>query len=107
MKDINEYIQQLNIEEADELQIKLLTDALEQYFTAKEGITELTIKNRFGDIIPHPLIKVANDALIQVQKILRLFPTSPLDRKKINGEDKKEEESPLLQFMNEDEIEQR
>lgn len=56
--------------------------------------TGLTVQDRFNSTIPHPLVKVKNDASIQLQKLLIEFLLTKKSALRINDINS-EEETPL------------
>ena len=67
------------------LSLALLQDNLYMFFNCKERIKKdgLMITNRFGVQEKHPLIKVQNDAQIQIIKLINEFGLSPKSLAKI------------------------
>ena len=66
----------------------------------KDGIM---VNDRFGAQIKHPLIKVQNDAQIQIVKLIAEFGLTPKAATKLNGDDVEEdEESTIETFLNND-----
>nr|WP_320038865.1 P27 family phage terminase small subunit [uncultured Bacteroides sp.] len=60
----------------------------------------LTVTDRFGALVKHPLIKVMQDANIQVIKLTDLFGLSLKSNQNLSINDKKEDENDVLtQFL--------
>lgn len=59
----------------------------------------LTVLDRFNSTVAHPLIKVKNDASIQLQKLLIEFLLTKKSALRINDVTS-EDDSPLMQFVN-------
>ncbi len=62
-------------------------------------IDGLTVTDRFGALVKHPLIKVMQDANIQVIKLIDLFGLSLKSNQKLVIEDNKDDDSPLSLFL--------
>lgn len=61
----------------------------------------MLIKDRFGSLIQHPLIKIKNDAQIQLQKLLIEFLlTKKSEIKNNDSSTENDDESPLMNFVN-------
>lgn len=71
------------------LSLSILEDNLQMFFECKERIKQdgLMITNRFGVAEKHPLIKVQNDAQIQIIKLLNEFGLTPKSVAKIRNEE--------------------
>lgn len=82
--------------------LAILADNYELYSNCKQQIKKdgLMISDRFGTLVKHPLLKVQNDAQIQIIKLLNEFGLTPKSASKLNIEEQ-EEETPLTNFLNE------
>jgi len=74
--------------------LMMLADNYELFFNCRQQIKKdgLMIQNRFGNYDKHPLIKVQNDAQIQIVKLVQEFGLSPRSIAKINVENNDEDE---------------
>lgn len=82
--------------------LMMLADNLEMFIQCRKQIKEtgLLITNRFGVLEKNSLIKVQNDAQIQIVKLLNEFALTPKSAEKIK-EVEEYDDSPLAQFLNE------
>lgn len=82
--------------------LMMLADNLEMFIQCRKQIKEtgLLITNRFGVLEKNSLIKVQNDAQIQIVKLLNEFALTPKSAEKIK-EVEEDDDSPLAQFLNE------
>jgi P27 family predicted phage terminase small subunit len=89
--------------------LTMLSNNYNNYIKATKLINAegLQIKNRFGDYIAHPLIKVAENANIQCLKLLLQFGLTKYSATKIGEIPEAEEDSPLLNFAKSKKIEKR
>lgn len=87
--------------------LMMLADNLEVFIQCRKQIKEtgLMIINRFNVLEKNPLIKVQNDAQIQIVKLLNEFALTPKSAEKIK--EVEEDDSPLSQFLNENNKEVR
>ncbi|MCR8874881.1 P27 family phage terminase small subunit [Phocaeicola barnesiae] len=90
------------------MSLMMLADNLEMFIQCRKQIkdTGLMITNRFNVLEKNPLIKVQNDAQIQIVKLLNEFALTPKSAEKIK-EVEEEDNSPLTQFLNENNKEVR
>ena len=90
------------------MSLMMLADNLEMFIQCRKQIKEtgLLITNRFGVLEKNSLIKVQNDAQIQIVKLLNEFALTPKSAEKIK-EVEEEDNSPLAQFLNENNKEVR
>lgn len=74
--------------------LMLLANNYETFWKCAEKIKEdgLTVTDRFGAIVKHPLIKVQNDAQIQLVKLVNEFGISPKSIKNLSVTDTSEED---------------
>lgn len=84
------------------LSLQMLADNLNMFFKCRDQITEdgIFIENKFGNLDKHPLIKVQNDAQIQIVKLLNEFGLSPKSVGRLKIEDT-EEDDLLNELINE------
>lgn len=83
------------------LAIQLLADNFEIYQRARESVIKdgLIIKDRFEIEQPNKMIKVMNDAQIQIQKLLIEFGLTLKSNKKLSLEEELEDTSAFGQFL--------
>lgn len=89
-------------DEVDELAMNLIAFNYSLFLSAIEEIEEngITSKGSRGNLIQNPAIKVANDAQIQLMKLMEKYGMTSKDRKKLfQSESEIDEESPLMQFI--------
>ena len=89
-------------DEIDELSMNLIAYNYSLFLSAIEEIEEngITSKGSRGNEIQNPAIKVANDAQIQLMKLMEKYGMTSKDRKKLFQSDSEiDEESPLMQFI--------
>ena len=103
VKNIKKYIKDNS--RYDSIDDSLLTSLEDSYATLLESKAiidseGLTTRNRFGDMIAHPAIKIGNDAKVQVNKALEALGVTGKQRFKSNIE-VQEEESLLDKFSKE------
>lgn len=82
--------------------ISMLEQNFDLFLKCKKALENdgLTVRDRFGNVQKHPLIKVMQDSNIQVLKLINEFALSPKSSKKIidtNTTD--DDDSPLNQFF--------
>lgn len=89
-------------DEIDELAMNLIAFNYSLFLSAIEEIEEngITSKGSRGNSIQNPSIKVANDAQVQLMKLMEKYGMTSKDRKKLFQNDSEiDEESPLMQFI--------
>lgn len=88
--------------------LSMLADNYSIFIQCRDKIKDdgLMILDRFGSAIKHPLIKVQNDAQIQLVKLLQEFGLTPKSVARLNNNEDTEDDSPLSIFLN-NEIEKR
>lgn len=61
------------------LSLQMLADNLNMFFQCREQIATdgIFVENKFGNMDKHPLIKVQNDAQIQIVKLLQQYGLTP------------------------------
>lgn len=76
------------------LSLQMLADNLNMFFKCRDQIAEdgIFIENKFGNMDKHPLIKVQNDAQIQIVKLLNEFGLSPKSVARLKIEDTEEDD---------------
>lgn len=76
------------------LSLQMLADNLNMFFKCRDQIAEdgIFIENKFGNLDKHPLIKVQNDAQIQIVKLLNEFGLSPKSVARLKIEDTEEDD---------------
>lgn len=104
---MNQVVQALQdngqLENIDTAAIDMLAVNLNIIYTASNLIeTDGVIStNDKGQSVPHPAIKILNDAQRKAMEIMKDYGLTALARKKLNkGVTEQEEESPLMQFFN-------
>ena len=107
---VHSYLQKKfgNINDEWVMSLMMLADNLEMFIQCRKQIKEtgLMITNRFNVLEKNPLIKVQNDSQIQIVKLLNEFALTPKSAEKIK-EVEEEDNSPLTQFLNENNKEVR
>lgn len=89
-------------DEVDELAMNLIAYNYSIFLSAIEEIEKfgMTSKGSRGNSIQNPAIKVANDAQIQLMKLMEKYGMTSKDRKKLFQSDSEiDDESPLMQFI--------
>lgn len=83
------------------MSLMMLADNLEMFIQCRKQIKEtgLLITNRFGVLEKNSLIKVQNDAQIQIVKLLNEFALTPKSAEKITKEVEEDDDSPLSAFL--------
>lgn len=83
------------------LSLQMLADNLNMFFQCREQIATdgIFVENKFGNMDKHPLIKVQNDAQIQIVKLLNEFGLSPKSLGRLKVEDNEDDEL-LNQILN-------
>ena len=83
------------------LSLQMLADNLNMFFQCREQIATdgIFVENKFGNMDKHPLIKVQNDAQIQIVKLLNEFGLSPKSVGRLKVEDNEDDEV-LNQILN-------
>ena len=66
----------------------------------------LTTTDRFGGTVANPIIKIKNDAQIQMTKLLVEFLLTKKQSLKVSP-DQSEDDSPLMQFVSKNKVEKR
>lgn len=97
-----------NINDEWIMTLMMLADNLEMFIQCRKQIKEtgLLITNRFGVLEKNSLIKVQNDAQIQIVKLLNEFALTPKSAEKIK-EVEEDDDSPLSLFLSENNKEVR
>ncbi len=87
----------------------MMADNFNTFFICKKQLATdgLTITDRFGNIKAHPLVKIQNDAQIQLFKLLCEFGLSLKSGQKMGIVETTEEVSPLAAFINKSKVEKR
>lgn len=82
------------------MSLMMLADNLEMFIQCRKQIKEtgLLITNRFGVLEKNSLIKVQNDAQIQIVKLLNEFALTPKSAEKIETKEE-DDDSPLSAFL--------
>lgn len=82
------------------MSLMMLADNLEMFVQCRKQIKEtgLMITNRFNVLEKNPLIKVQNDAQIQIVKLLNEFALTPKSAEKIETKEE-DDDSPLSAFL--------
>ena len=82
--------------------ISMLEQNFDLFLKCKKALENdgLTVRDRFGNVQKHPLIKVMQDSNIQVLKLINEFALSPKSSKKIIDTNTSDDDnSPLNQFF--------
>ena len=76
------------------LSLQMLADNLNMFFKCRDQIAEdgIFIENKFGNLDKHPLIKVQNDAQIQIVKLINEFGLSAKSVARLKVEDTEEDD---------------
>lgn len=90
------------IEEVDEAALTMLAINYSMFIKATNDVLErgLIAQGSRGNDIPNPSIKIAHDSQVQAVKILEKFGLTAKDRKCLDADDAEDEDSPLMQFIN-------
>lgn len=107
---VHSYLQKKfgNINDEWIMSLMMLADNLQMFLQCRQVIKEqgLLIANRFNVLEKNPLIKVQNDAQIQIVKLLNEFALTPKSAEKIK-EVEDDDDSPLSLFLSRDNKEVR
>lgn len=82
--------------------LQMLEQNFDMFLKCKKALENdgLTVRDRFGNVQKHPLIKVMQDSNIQVLKLINEFALSPKSSKKIIDTNTSDDDnSPLNQFF--------
>lgn len=76
------------------LALQMLADNLNIFFQCRNQIAEdgVYVENKFGNLDKHPLIKVQNDAQIQIVKLLNEFGLSPRSVARLKVDDNSDDD---------------
>lgn len=102
IKKVVQYLEKNNfLDDVDSAALIMLARNYSLFITASKDISEngILAKGSRNNAIPNPSIKIANDAQIQAVKIMEKFGLTAKDRKKLIIGDDEEEDSPLMQFI--------
>lgn len=82
------------ISEEWHLSLQMLADNLNMFFQCRDRIKQdgIFIENKAGNLDKHPLIKVQNDAQIQIVKLLAEFGLSPKAVSRLKIEENEEDD---------------
>lgn len=82
------------ISEEWHLSLQMLADNLNMFFQCRDRIKQdgIFIENKFGNLDKHPLIKVQNDAQIQIVKLINEFGLSAKSVARLKVEDTEEDD---------------
>lgn len=107
---VHSYLQKKfgNINDEWIMSLMMLADNLQMFIECRKQIKEqgLLITNRFNILEKNPLIKVQNDAQIQIVKLLNEFALTPKSAEKIETKEE-DDDSPLSLFLSENNKEVR
>ena len=104
MNKVIKYLTKNNqIDDVDEAALTMLALNYSMFIKATNDVLErgLIAQGSRGNDIPNPSIKIANDSQVQAVKIMEKFGLTAKDRKKLMLEDGEDEDSPIMQFINE------
>lgn len=104
MNKVIKYLTKNNqIDDVDEAALTMLALNYSMFIKATNDVLErgLIAQGSRGNDIPNPSIKIANDSQVQAVKIMEKFGLTAKDRKKLMFEDGEDEDSPIMQFINE------
>lgn len=104
MNKVIKYLTKNNqIDDVDEAALTMLALNYSMFIKATDDVLErgLIAQGSRGNDIPNPSIKIANDSQVQAVKIMEKFGLTAKDRKKLMFEDGEDEDSPIMQFINE------
>lgn len=103
MKSIISTLEEENyLKNVDNASLDLLATNLNIIFDAKEILDKegIVCVNKVGTPIPHPAVKIMNDAQRKALEIMREYGLTALARKRLTrGESKEEDVSPLMNFL--------
>lgn len=106
VQDVIKSLEENNLlEEVDSTSLKMLAINYDQFLRATKQINKdgLTLISDRGNVVAHPLIKVAKDAQTMAMKIMQEFGLMLKSRTKISAIQTMSEESPLDAFFKGDE----
>lgn len=91
------------IDEVDDAALTMLAINYSLFLQASQDTMEngLTVDGSRGPI-SNPTVKVARDCQVQAMNIMSKFGLTALDRRKLLEDDEVDEDSPLMQFINEE-----
>lgn len=91
------------IDDVDEAALTMLAINYSMFIKATDDVLQngLVASGSRGNDIPNPSIKIANDSQVQAVKIMEKFGLTAKDRKKLMFDDGEDDDSPLMQFINE------
>ena len=104
MNKVIKYLTKNNqIDDVDEAALTMLALNYSMFIKATNDVLErgLVAQGSRGNDIPNPSIKIANDSQVQAVKIMEKFGLTAKDRKKLMFDDGEDEDSPIMQFINE------
>lgn len=104
MKDVLQRLEESGVlENVDTAALDMLARNYSMFIAASKQIERegATITNIQGNIVKHPAVTIAKDAQVQAVKIMQEFGLTAKARTKLPKLEKKEEDSPLEQFVKE------
>lgn len=104
MKDVLQRLEESGVlENVDTAALDMLARNYSMFIAASKQIERegATITNVQGNIVKHPAVTIAKDAQVQAVKIMQEFGLTAKARTKLPKLEKKEEDSPLEQFVKE------
>lgn len=104
IKKVVKYLQaNEQIDEVDDAALTMLAINYSLFLQASQESLEqgLTVDGSRGPI-SNPTIKVARDCQVQAIKLMEKYGLTSLDRRKLLEDDGVDEDSPLMQFINEE-----
>lgn len=108
MKDVLEKLKDRGVmENVDTAALTMLARNYSTFIRASKQVEKdgMMITNNKGNLEAHPMIKVAKDAQTQAMKVMVEFGLTAKSRKKLPSMDKKDDDSPLEQFVKKKKVE--
>lgn len=104
MKDVLKFLKEKSgiTQDSWTASLVMIEDNYSTFLKCQKQLNEegLTVNDRFGSTVKHPLIKVQNDAQIQLVKLLNEFGLTLKSSDKINSIEKTDDNSALSKFIN-------
>lgn len=103
IKKVVEYLDSNNqIDEVDDAALTMLAIDFSLFLNAVEDIKENGLTIQMGSrVVSNPSVKNAKEFQVQAFKLLEKFGLTSLDRKKLFKDAETDDDSPLMQFINE------
>ena len=90
--------------EKDKVTLDLLSNALDTFNKAIDGLqtTRLVKKNKQGNLVESPFIKIKNDGQSIIWKITKQYGLNLMDRRKLEKDITEEDDYALSEFLKEE-----